>query len=175
MLQTAKGPHEPHSRGTRSSSPIRPTTLSGVHPAWWLYPSAMERLSQSSKRVGPKRGLSPGEALIVQLCAEVACVDVCGHLPCVSVCAQESSDEFVETYRFGPASSTVPFNGSSTATLQFQLSLSSELLERLSVRGRFKRQPHIKLCAIGTRAEVDFPVMPLDDDPVADNQAESRA
>ena len=56
-----------------------------------------------------------------------------------------------------------------------QLSLYSELLERLSVRGRFKRQPHIKLCAIGTRAEVDFPVMPLDDDPVADNQAESRA
>ena len=39
--------------------------------------------------------------MIVQLCAEVACVDVCGHLPCVSVCAQESSDEFVETYRFG--------------------------------------------------------------------------
>ena len=39
--------------------------------------------------------------MIVQLCAEVECVDVCGHLPCVSVCAQESSDEFVETYRFG--------------------------------------------------------------------------
>ena len=56
-----------------------------------------------------------------------------------------------------------------------QLSLSSELLERLSVRGRFKRQPHIKLCAIRTRAEVDFSVMPFDDDPVADNQAESRA
>ena len=49
------------------------------------------------------------------------------------------------------------------------------LLERLSVRGRFKRQPHIKLCAIRTRAEVDFSVMPFDDDPVADNQAESRA
>ena len=47
--------------------------------------------------------------------------------------------------------------------------------ERLSVRGRFKRQPHIKLCAIGTRAEVDFSVMSFDDDPVADNQAESRA
>jgi hypothetical protein len=29
-----------------------------------------------------------------------------------------------------------------------QLSLYSELLERLSVRGRFKRQPHVKLCAI---------------------------
>jgi hypothetical protein len=29
------------------------------------------------------------------------------------------------------------------------LSLCSEPLERLSVRGRFKRQPHIKLCAIG--------------------------
>ena len=51
----------------------------------------------------------------------------------------------------------------------------SELLERLSVRGRFKRQPHTKLCAIRTRAEVDFSVMPFDDDPVADNQAESRA
>ncbi len=49
------------------------------------------------------------------------------------------------------------------------------LFERLSVRGRFKRQPHIKLCAIRTRAEVDFSVMPFDDDPVADNQAESRA
>ena len=34
------------------------------------------------------------------------------------------------------------------------------------MRGRFKRQPHIKLCAIGTRAEVDFSVMPFDDDPV---------
>jgi hypothetical protein len=56
-----------------------------------------------------------------------------------------------------------------------QLALYSELLERLSVRGRFKRQPHIKLCAIRTRAEVDFAVMPFDDDPVADNQAESRA
>ena len=39
--------------------------------------------------------------MIVQLCAEVEGVDVCGHLPRVSVCAQESSDEFVETYRFG--------------------------------------------------------------------------
>jgi hypothetical protein len=47
--------------------------------------------------------------------------------------------------------------------------------EGLSVRRRFKRQPHVKLCAIGTRAEVDFSVMPFDDDPVADNQAESRA
>ena len=54
-------------------------------------------------------------------------------------------------------------------------SMYSELWERLSVRGRFKRQPHIKLCAIGTRAEVDFSVMPFDDDPVTDNQAESRA
>jgi hypothetical protein len=48
-------------------------------------------------------------------------------------------------------------------------------LERLSVRGRFKRQPHVKLCAIRTCAEVDFSVMPFDDDPVADNQAEPRA
>ena len=52
---------------------------------------------------------------------------------------------------------------------------SVALVERLSVRGRFKRQPHIKLCAIWTRAEVDFSVMPFDDDPVADNQAESGA
>ena len=43
------------------------------------------------------------------------------------------------------------------------------------MRGRFKRQPHIKLCAIGTRAEVDFSVMPFEDDPLANNQAESRA
>src|SRR5213593_3525778 len=47
------------------------------------------------------RVIAGGEALIVQLCAEVKCVDVGGHLPCVSVCAQESSYEFVETYRFG--------------------------------------------------------------------------
>ena len=47
--------------------------------------------------------------------------------------------------------------------------------EGLSVRGRFKRQPHVKLCAIRTRAEVDFSVMPFDNDPVADNQAKSRA
>ena len=61
-----------------------------------------------------------------------------------------------------------------TATI-LQLSLSCELLERLSVLGRFKRQPDVKLCAIGIRVEVDFSVMPFDDDPVADNQAESRA
>jgi len=47
------------------------------------------------------RVIAGGEALIVQFCAEVACVYVCGHIPCVSVCAQESSNEFVETYRFG--------------------------------------------------------------------------
>ena len=46
---------------------------------------------------------------------------------------------------------------------------------RLRVRGRFKRQPHIKLCAIRTRAEVDFSVVTFDDDPVADNQSKSRA
>jgi hypothetical protein len=43
------------------------------------------------------------------------------------------------------------------------------------VPGRFRRQPHAKLRAIRTRAEVDFSVMPFDDDPVGDNQAESRA
>src|SRR5213594_2212861 len=47
------------------------------------------------------RVIAGGEALIVHLYAEVACVDVCGHFPCVSVCAQVSSDEFVEPYRFG--------------------------------------------------------------------------
>ena len=47
------------------------------------------------------RVIAGGEALIVQLCAEVACVHVCGDRPCVSDCAQESSDEFVQTYRFG--------------------------------------------------------------------------
>ena len=41
--------------------------------------------------------------------------------------------------------------------------------------GRFKGQPHIELCAIGTRAEVDFSVMSFNDDPVTDDQAESRA
>ena len=43
------------------------------------------------------------------------------------------------------------------------------------MRRRFKRQPHIKLCAIRSRAEVDFSVMTFDDDSVADNQAKSRA
>ena len=47
------------------------------------------------------RVIAGGEALIVQLCAEVKCVDVCGYLPCVSVRAQVLSDEFVETYWFG--------------------------------------------------------------------------
>ena len=41
--------------------------------------------------------------------------------------------------------------------------------------GRFKRQPQIKLCAIRSRAEVDFSVMPFDDDSMADHQDESRA
>jgi hypothetical protein len=72
--------------------------------------------------------------------------------------------------RFMTASSPVKQSGK-----LLQPSLYSELLERLSVRGRFKGQPRIKLCAIRTRAEVDFSVMPFDDDPVADNQAESRA
>jgi hypothetical protein len=43
------------------------------------------------------------------------------------------------------------------------------------VREQLKRQPHVKLCAIRTRAEVDFSVMPFDHDPVADNQAKSCA
>ena len=43
------------------------------------------------------------------------------------------------------------------------------------MRRRFKRQPHIKLCAIRSRAEVDFSVMTFDDDSVADNQSKSRA
>jgi hypothetical protein len=47
------------------------------------------------------RVIAGGEALIVQLCAEVARVDVCDQHPCVSVCAQGSSNEFVETYPFG--------------------------------------------------------------------------
>src|SRR2546426_11600910 len=47
------------------------------------------------------RVIAGGEAVIVQLSAEVACVDICGHFSYVSLGAQESSDEFVETYRFG--------------------------------------------------------------------------
>ena len=43
------------------------------------------------------------------------------------------------------------------------------------MRRRFKRQPHIKLCVIRTRAEVDFSVMMFDDDSVADDKAKSRA
>ena len=41
------------------------------------------------------RVIARGEALIVQLYAEVERVDVCGHIPCVSGCAKELSDEFV--------------------------------------------------------------------------------
>src|SRR5215468_12500918 len=47
------------------------------------------------------RVIARGEALIVQLYAEVERVDVCGHLPCVSGCAQKLSDEFVERYQLG--------------------------------------------------------------------------
>src|SRR5438552_3530625 len=47
------------------------------------------------------RVFARGEALIVQLYAEVARVDVRGDLPCIPVCPQELPDEFVETYRFG--------------------------------------------------------------------------
>src|SRR5437763_3711784 len=47
------------------------------------------------------RVFARGEALIVQLDAEVACVDVRGDLPCIPVCPQELPDELVETYRFG--------------------------------------------------------------------------
>ena len=64
------------------------------------------------------------------------------------------------------------FVANRTCSKQYECMVSQE---GLSVRGRFKRQPHVKLCAIRTRAEVDFSVMPFDDDPVADNQAESRA
>src|SRR5437867_4101754 len=35
------------------------------------------------------RVIAGGEALIIQLCAEVACVNVCGHLPCILLCVQE--------------------------------------------------------------------------------------
>jgi hypothetical protein len=47
--------------------------------------------------------------------------------------------------------------------------------KRLSVRRRFKRQPHTKLCAIGTCAEVDFSVMTFDDGSVGDDESKSRA
>src|SRR5262245_1813454 len=47
------------------------------------------------------RVIARGEALIVQLYAEVERVDVCDHLPRISVCAQELSDEFVERYQLG--------------------------------------------------------------------------
>ena len=42
-----------------------------------------------------------GEALIVQLCAEVFGMGVCGHLPWVSRRAQETPDEFIHTDRLG--------------------------------------------------------------------------
>ena len=65
------------------------------------YLRGMERLSQSSKRVGAMRELSPGvRDVIVPLCTEVARVDICYHLTWVLVCTQESSDEFVETQPF---------------------------------------------------------------------------
>src|SRR2546430_7269236 len=47
------------------------------------------------------RVFAGGEALIVQLYAEVACVDVRGDLPCIRVSPQELPDEFVKTYGFG--------------------------------------------------------------------------
>jgi hypothetical protein len=38
----------------------------------------------------------------------------------------------------------------------------------------FERQPHEKLRSVRTGAEVDFPLMSFDDDPMTDHQAESR-
>jgi len=45
-----------------------------------------------------------------------------------------------------------------------------ELSKALSVRGRFKWQPNFKSGSLRTCVEVDFAVMPFDDDPVADNE-----
>ena len=75
----------------------------------------------------------------------------------------------------GPIAASCKLACETKAATILQLSLSSELLKRLSVRGRFKRQPNIKLCAIRTRAEIDFSVMPFDDDSVGDDESKSRA
>jgi hypothetical protein len=53
--------------------------------------------------------------------------------------------------------------------------LSPRLDKRLGSRGRFERQPHVKLRAIGACAGTDFSVMPFNDDSVGDDESKSRA
>jgi hypothetical protein len=67
----------------------------------WRSPEARncaeDRLSHSSKRVGPMRGLSPGtRGSVVQFRAEVPSVDVRDHSARVVLRVQEPLDEFVE-------------------------------------------------------------------------------
>jgi hypothetical protein len=50
-----------------------------------------------------------------------------------------------------------------------------ELSKALSVRGRFKWQPNFKSGSLRTCVEVDFAVMPFDDDPAADNEPKARS
>ena len=52
-------PREPRAAHRRSGKLLD----LGVDPAWLIYTCGLERLSQSSKRVGPMRGLSPGVRL----------------------------------------------------------------------------------------------------------------
>src|SRR5262245_35971187 len=82
------------------AKPIAKRLVSGS-PCLAPYPLSDEAAEPVLEtRRADARVIAGGEALIVQLCAEVARVDVCGHLPRILGCAQESSDEFVETYPF---------------------------------------------------------------------------
>src|SRR6266496_2837113 len=68
-------------------------------PVFFLGCGAGEPLLE--RRRAEARVSAGGEALIVQLCAEVLGVDVRGHLPWVSRCAQETPGEFIHSDRFG--------------------------------------------------------------------------
>ena len=66
--------------------------------------------------------------MIVQLYAEVACVDICDHLAWILGCAQESSDEFVETYPFGTGYLDRAVTGAPTVTSAIASATSSDTM-----------------------------------------------
>ena len=74
----------------------------GVDPTWLTYVSrygAAEPVLET--RRADARVIAGGEALIVHLYAEVACVGVCGHLPCVSVALKNRRTSSSRRYPFG--------------------------------------------------------------------------
>src|SRR2546427_5918918 len=90
------GQVQPLARRARFSSVVFEFTLPGGLALNYEVAEPVLETRRTDARV-----IAGGEAVIVQLCAEVACVDICGDRPCVSDRAKESPDKFVQTYRFG--------------------------------------------------------------------------